>query len=120
MRAGLGHWERAVELAEHLEPHAVGHLALLNAQAAEAEGQTEAALAAYQRALSAPDLTLSSGVPGAAERRATCQAGVARCCILAGDAERGVELALADGSEALLLQCARLLEREQLPKLVSE
>jgi hypothetical protein len=34
-----GRWERALELAETLEPHAVGGLALLRAQALEAEGQ---------------------------------------------------------------------------------
>lgn len=39
LRRELGHWERAVELAEHLEPHALGGLALLRAQAMEAEGQ---------------------------------------------------------------------------------
>ncbi len=39
LRRGLGHWERALELAEHLEPHALGGLALLRAQAMEAEGQ---------------------------------------------------------------------------------
>lgn len=39
MRQGLGHWERAIELAGHLQPHALGGLALLRAQALEAEGQ---------------------------------------------------------------------------------
>lgn len=199
MRRGLGHFERALELAEHLEPHAVGGLALLRGQALEAEGQVragalgrgwgggcwavwrecrltmtrlfeseasgsregapccialiswlaceaalalqwlplpsparpampnahpcpcpqvEAALATYQQALSAPDLTLSSGLEGAAERHAQCMAGLARCSILAGDVERGVELAAAAGAPELLLQCAELLETQEQPKQV--
>lgn len=78
--------------------------------------QVEAARSAYQQALSAPDLTISSGVEGAEARRAEAQAGLARCHILLGDAERGMELAVAGGSADLLLQCAELLEAEQQPK----
>ena len=171
MRRGLGHWERALELAEHLEPHALGGLALLRAQALETEGQVgaggaagvavrcwlavalataalqhglgsactaqmlaripnrspaiasalpqvEAALGAYEQALAAPDLTVSSGVPGAAERAAEARAGLARCAILLGDVERGMELAAAGGSRELLLQCAQLLEGEGRAKEV--
>ena len=39
VRRQLGHWDRAIELAEELEPHAVGSLSLLRAQALEADGQ---------------------------------------------------------------------------------
>lgn len=72
----------------------------------------EAALGAYDQALSAPDLTVSSGAPGAAERAAEARAGLARCAILLGDVERGMELAAEGGSQELLLQCAQLLEGE--------
>ena len=54
LRKQLGHWERALELAEQLEPHAVGSLALLRAQGLEADGHVEAALAIYQQAFEAP------------------------------------------------------------------
>lgn len=80
--------------------------------------QAEAALASYQQALEAPDLSPSSGVEGAAERRALCGAGLARCSILAGDVERGVELAAAAGAPGLLLQCAELLEAQGQAKQV--
>lgn len=69
-------------------------------------------MAAFELALSAPDLTVSSGAAGAAERRAEARAGVARCSILLGDVERGMELAAEGGSRDLLLQCAELLEGE--------
>ena len=42
LRRQLGHWERALELAQHLEPQAVGGLAALHAQGLEAEGQVRA------------------------------------------------------------------------------
>ena len=69
-------------------------------------------MAAFEQALSAPDLTVSSGAEGAAERRAEARAGMARCAILLGDVERGMELASEGGSQPLLLQCAELLEGE--------
>lgn len=80
--------------------------------------QVEAAMAAFEQALSAPDLTVSSGTVGAAERRAEAWAGMARCSILLGDVERGMELANKAGSEELLLECAELLEGEGRPKEV--
>lgn len=110
---GLGHWERALQLAEHLQPDAVGALALLRAQALEKEGQVKAAAAAYRQALSAPDPAATNGLAGAAAWRAECQAGLARCCILSGDEEGGMELAAAAGSPDLLLQRAALLEGER-------
>lgn len=69
-------------------------------------------MAAFEQALSAPDLTVSSGAEGAAERRTEARAGMARCAILLGDVERGMELASEGGSQQLLLQCAELLEGE--------
>jgi len=39
MRKQQGHWDRAIALAEHLEPQAVGGMAALRAAALEAEGQ---------------------------------------------------------------------------------
>lgn len=80
--------------------------------------QVEAAMAAFEQALSAPDLTVSSGSAGAAERRAEARAGVARCTILLGDVERGMELTAEVGSQELLLQCAELLEGEGRSKEV--
>lgn len=115
MRKQLGQWERALELAEQLEPLAVGSLALLRAQALEAEGQVDAALAAYQQALEAPDLSAAAAGDSAAGATAAadCWAGVARCSILAGEAERGMAVAAGSGSRELLLECAELLEGQQ-------
>ena len=110
MRKQLGHWERALELAEQLEPHAVGSLALLRAQGLEADGQVEAALAMYQQAFEAPDLDAAAGGSTVAT---DCQGGMARCSIMAGDLERGMQLAAGSGSRELLLQCAELLEGQQ-------
>ena len=106
MRKQLGHWERA----EQLEPHAVGSLALLRAQGLEADGQVEAALAMYQPAFEAPDLDAAAGGSTVAT---DCQGGMARCSIMAGDLERGMQLAAGSGSRELLLQCAELLEGQQ-------
>ena len=117
MRKQLGHWERALELAEQLELHAVGSLALLRAQALEADGQVEAALALYQQALDAPDLSAAAGGSAAA---ADCRGGVARCSIVAGEVERGMQVAADSGSRELLVQCAELLEGQQQTMQVSE
>jgi tetratricopeptide (TPR) repeat protein len=117
MRKRKGHWERALELAEQLEPHAVGSLLLLRAQGLEAEGQAEAALAVYQQALTAPDLNAAAGSSTAA---ADCQGGLARCSIAAGEVERGMQLAVESDSPELLLQCAELLEGQQQAMQVRE
>ncbi|KAL4434272.1 hypothetical protein ABPG75_000713 [Micractinium tetrahymenae] len=122
MRKQQGQWERALALAEQLEPGAVGGMAALRATALEAEGQVEAATALYQQALAAPDLAASGGAISAdvLQRRADCTAGLARCSILLGDAERGMELAAASGSAPLLLQCAALLEGQQAGKAAGQ
>ncbi|EFN57870.1 hypothetical protein CHLNCDRAFT_143342, partial [Chlorella variabilis] len=115
VRRQLGHWDRAIELAEELEPHAVGSLSLLRAQALEADGQVGAAMALYQQAVAEPDL-VTGGAAAAYQRRAECEAGMARCSILLGDVEQGMELAAASGSADLVLECAALLDQAQHAK----
>jgi WD repeat-containing protein 19 len=39
----------------------------------------------------------------------TCKAGIARCMVRAGDARGGLQLALACGCKAAMLECAELL-----------
>jgi hypothetical protein len=45
-------------------------------------------------------------------QRAVCNAGMARCTILTGDASEGTRLALQSGDKATMLECAALLETE--------
>mgnify|MGYP001810478930 CR=1 FL=1 len=72
----------------------------------------------YQQALEAPDLSEEGPSGEGRQRRAECLAGLARCSIMQGEAERGMELAAASGSTALLVQCAELLEGQGLDKQV--
>ena len=58
-------------------------------------------------------------MPAGSSAAEECLAGLARCSIRLGDAERAVQLATASGSASLLLQCAQLLEEEQRAKEVS-
>lgn len=76
----------------------------------------------YQQALAAPDLAAAGGaIPvNVLQRRADCTAGLVRCSILLGDAERGMELAAASGSTLLLLQCAALLEGQGADKAAGQ
>ncbi len=84
--------------------------------------QAEAAAALYRQALAAPDLAASGGAvsPDVLQRRADCTAGLARCSILLGEVERGMELAAASGSSPLLLQCAALLEGQGAGKAAGQ
>lgn len=84
--------------------------------------QAEAAAALYRQALAAPNLAASGGAvsPDVLQRRADCTAGLARCSILLGEVERGMELAAASGSSPLLLQCAALLEGQGAGKAAAQ
>jgi WD repeat-containing protein 19 len=79
--------------------------------------QAAAAQAAYEEALAEPDI-VSGGAQAALAHRAECEAGLARCAILAGEVDKGMELAGASASPQLLAQCAELLDRRQHPKEV--
>ena len=74
-------------------------------------------MALYQQALAEPDL-VTGGAAAAHQRRAQCEAGRARCSILLGYVEQGMELAAASGSADLVLECAALLDQAQHAKEV--
>lgn len=97
LRRDVQHWDRALVLAQQLQPDMVGYLSCRRAQELEVEGSFDAALLHYEAALTAtppealqvlsaapPAGTL--GVGGAREDAYVwaCQAGKARCAVHEG------------------------------------
>lgn len=97
LRRDVQHWERALVLAQQLQPDMVGYLSCRRAQELEVSGSFDAALLHYEAAmtaapptalkgLSAPPPAGALGVGGAREDAYVwaCQAGKARCAVHEG------------------------------------
>lgn len=114
LRRDVQHWERALVLAQQLQPDMVGYLSCRRAQELEVAGSFDAALLHYEAALTAaspedlgglmtPAAAGALGVGGAREDAYVwaCQAGKARCAVHEG----AVDLVRACPPPCLLL-CA--------------
>lgn len=104
MRKDLKHWAQALRLAEQLDPSNIGLIAKEHAQMLEVTGEHAAARAHYQKAL---DMI---GGSGEADVRWACNAGIARCTLLAGDVRQGRQLVLQLNNVSLYKECAGILE----------
>lgn len=65
----------------------------------------------YERALSCGD---SAGESGSSEHQRICQAGIARSSVGSGDIRKGIALAIKSNDQALMKQCASLLEENKV------
>ncbi|KAG5183411.1 hypothetical protein JKP88DRAFT_277697 [Tribonema minus] len=90
MRRNLLHWEQALKLATALRLGAMPEISAAYAQQLESCGESDTALR-----ICVPPAPLGSTAAGAAQLRATCAAGVARCTLRLNDVRRSVALAWA-------------------------
>ncbi|KAF5223304.1 putative intraflagellar transport protein F6 [Trypanosoma cruzi] len=115
MRHDLMQWESALALARQMAPERVFILSKEYAQQLEYRGEYAKALEMYragERAM--PKGHASTQLTAAQEEvkshNAVCSKGAARCLLRTGSIREGVKLALDSNDEALIMDCAEILE----------
>lgn len=115
MRRDLMHWEQCLQLAKTMAEDQVPFISKEFAQQLEFRGEHSKALEHFQSArMVIPKGHISSELTAAQHEaiahNEACQAGAARCMIRTGNIRGGIQVVQALQSNAIALDCAKILE----------
>jgi WD repeat-containing protein 19 len=100
MRRDLMHWDRALQLAQTLDPSKIPLISREYAEKLELKGEYPRALELYQQGMSKPSSI----------HYQTCLEGYARVTIRCGNMREGFKLAKESGNKKLCKECATAFE----------
>ncbi|KAL9647005.1 hypothetical protein ABK040_013859 [Willaertia magna] len=103
MRRDLMHWDRALQLAQTLDPKQIPIISREYANQLELKGEFQKAYDLYQRAIL--DDVLENNT-----HNQSCHEGLTRITIRLGDLRRGFDLAMKSKNKKLCRECASIFE----------
>ncbi|EFC50007.1 hypothetical protein NAEGRDRAFT_29690, partial [Naegleria gruberi] len=103
MRRDLMNWDRALQLAQNLDPNQIPVISREYANQLELKGEYQRAYDLYQRAVLDPN-------PENSSHNQICNEGLTRITIRLGDLRKGFELAMKSKNKKLCRECALIFE----------